>query len=230
MRAKIRVITASLVVATGAMSFSFADDDKRSDRGDREKSRIWESLSEEQRGQLREALRDVWSDPAVLSAREEVKQASESYQAAVRDAVKRVDPEVAELVVKLQAASEGEVRDRIGGGMHSKFGPRRTGDYPIGPPGYLDKLSDEEKERFKKAQEQARESDSVKSAKQELEALKDEDTKLRHRRLAAHRKLRKAMIDSMAEVDPEIKPLQKRVYGGEEGRPKGPDRTQKKGE
>ncbi len=230
MRAKSWAITLGLIATAGVMSLSHAEDEGsrgRGDKGEREKSRVWESLSEEQRDQLREALRGVWSDPAVISAREEVRQASDSYQAAVRDAVKRVDPQVAELVVKLQAASEGEVRERIGGGMHSKFGPRRSGDYPMGPPGYLDKLSDEEKERFKRAQEKARDTEAVMQAKRELDAVQEEDSKLRIRRLAAHRKLRKAMIESMTEVDPGIESLQKRVYG-EGNRPSEPDGPERK--
>lgn len=230
MRAKTWVITAGLIVASGAMSLSSGDDGKSSDKGDREKARIWESLSEEQRGQLREALREVWSDPAVISAREEVKQASDAYQAAIHDAVKSADPDVAELVVKLQAANEGEFRERIGGGAQPKFGLRRSGDYPMGPPGYLDKLTDEEKERFRKAQEKARESEAVMAAKEELEALRGEDAGLRQRRLLAHRKLRKAMMESMAEIDPEIKPLQMRVYEGEGLRRPGTERSRKKGE
>lgn len=212
------------VLAIGGVAQLSADDEKsRDDRkhsesGDRGKGSVWESLSDEQKMQLREALRDVWSDPAVLSAREDVKQASDAYQAAVREAVRRADPEVADLVVKLQSSSEGKARERIGG--PSKFGMRRSGDYPMGPPGYLDGLSDEERARFKKVQEQARESAAVKEARKELEELHARDNELRRRRLMAHRKLRKAIMESMVEIDPEIEALQKRVYNGERrGRP-----------
>lgn len=188
------------------------DREKRAEMSEREQGRIWESLSEEQRSQLREALREVWSDPAVLSAREDVKHASDAYQAAIREAVQRVDPEVAELVVKLQSASEGKSRERLGGGGQSKFVPRRPGDYPMGPPGYLDNLSNEEKARFKKAQEKARESEAVQAAREELESLREEDGDLRRRRLMAHKKMRKAIMESMVEIDPGIEALQEKVY------------------
>jgi len=226
MRAKTWYIVGCLIVTAGAVSVLSGDDEKPrakgevSESGDREKGRIWESLSEDQRTQLKEALRDVWSDPAVLSAREDVKQASESYQTAVRDAIQRVDPAVSDLVARLQSASEGDARDRLGGGMQMKFGQRRAGDYPMGPPGYLDKLSPEERERFKQAQEKARESESVKAAREELESLRAKDSDLRRRQMAAHKKMRKAMLESMVEADPEIEALQKQVYGdGGKGRP-----------
>lgn len=229
MRAKTWFILGCLIVTAGAYSVASGDEEKSrskgnfSDSAQREKGRIWESLSEEQRTQLKEALRDVWSDPAVLSAREDVKQASDSYQNAVRDAIKRVDPSVSELVARLQSASEGEARDRLGGGMQMKFGPRRGGDYPMGPPGYLDKLSPEQKERYQKAQEKARESEAVKAAKEELESIREQDSELRRRQLAAHKKMRRVMLESMVEADPGIEELQKQVHDGDRrGRPGGP--------
>ena len=56
---------------------------------------MWDSLSDEEKEKLRTALREVWTDPAVINARDEVKSAAEAYQKEIREAVSKADPSMA---------------------------------------------------------------------------------------------------------------------------------------
>lgn len=202
-------IFASLLIVPAAKTQEASPrDDRRTDAGNR-KGHSWDSLSEEERRKLREALREVWTDPAVISAREEVSQASNAYHEAIEAAVAAEDPAVAKLLNRVQAARKGRLHDRIGEDSLTKHG-RRRGDYPMGSPGFLEKLSPEEQEKFRSAQEAARESEAVREAREELEALREEDKDLRHRRLAAYKRMREAMHEAMVAADPEIEELRER--------------------
>ena len=85
------------------------------DKGETARLEVWESLSDEQRDKLRQALRDVWTDPAVISAREEVKQAGDAYQESITAAVSRVDPSVAEVMTRIQRSNSGMAHEHIWG-------------------------------------------------------------------------------------------------------------------
>ena len=197
----------------------------------------WESLDEEQKRKLREALRDVWTDPAVLSAREEVKVASESYQRAIRNAISKVDPSVAEVLKELQSLNEGRTQERLGGGPgggpHVRMMPRRGGDYPIGPPSFLENLSEDERERFQKAEKEARESDVVQKVKEELEMIRKEDESLRKRKMEGLRKVRIAVLNEMVQIDPSLEDLRGQLVqtwrSEAASRPKGPSKGAAKG-
>ncbi|HRQ89773.1 MAG TPA: hypothetical protein PLA50_13315 [Bacteroidia bacterium] len=195
--------------------------DSRDPRGGGPKGRdTWASLNPEQRIQLREALRKVWADPAVISAREEVKQASDAYQAAIKAAVERADPSVAELLAKVQGAGglEGE---RRGDGFPGDGAPpaRRGFDEQIRPPGFLDSLAPEAREKFRKAEAAAMKSEAVKEVRDELDAIRKEDEALRRKRLEVHRKLRKVTVGEMIRIDPSIEEMQKHLGNGERPRP-----------
>ncbi len=207
------------------------------DKGASARLEAWESLSEEQRGKLKQALRDAWTDPAVISAREEVKQASDAYQEAIQAAVHRSDPSLADVMSKIQRSNSGMAHERIWGrpgregsegrkGMPSssrrgeadnedKDGakPQRGFGGQIRPPGYLEALSPEERESFRRAEEAALASDAVRTARSELEQVREEGEALRHRRLDAHRKLRKATIEEMIRFDPSIAELREKLSG-----------------
>lgn len=167
----------------------------------------WESLSKEEQERLRTALREVWTDPSVLSAREEVRQATEDYQRAVRAAIVKSDPELGRLLSRAQSHSEGRMQERMGSGgfQGGRMGMRRPGEYSMGPPAFLESLTPEERARFEKAEKAAQASEGVLSAKQQFEALRKEDEALRRKRLDAHRKLRKAILDGMLAEDPALK-------------------------
>lgn len=200
---------------------------------DREKVQAWESLSPEQREKLREALRGVWTDPAVINAREEVKHATEAYQAAIKAAVERADPSVTDLLSKVQGAGMMGAMSPGGpggpggpsgpggpGGPGSPNGsPRRGFDQQIRPPGFLESLSPEAREKFRKTEEAAMDSEAVKAARAELDRIHEEDEALRRKRIEAHRNLRKVTVEEMIRIDPSVAEMQKRLLDG--GRPPG---------
>lgn len=197
------------------------------EKKEREKVQAWESLSPEQREKLREALRGVWTDPAVINAREEVKHATEAYQAAIKAAVERADPSVTDLLSKVQGAGMMGVMPPGGpGGSGAPGGPgtptgspRRGFDQQIRPPGFLESLSPEAREKFRKTEEEAMNSEAVKAARAELDRIHEEDEALRRKRIEAHRNLRKVTVEEMIRIDPAVAPMQKRLLDG--GRPPG---------
>lgn len=185
--------------------------------GKDEKARIdaWESLTPEQREKLKETLRDVWADPAVIAARAEVKQASDAYQAALKAAVSRADPSIADALAKIQQANSGIAHEHISGRPLLGMGPKRGFEEEFKPPGFLDSLPPEVREKFRIAEAEAMKAPSVKEARAELEEIRQEDEAVRSRRLEAYRKLRKAVMDEMVRIDPSIAGLQKHLSGGD---------------
>ena len=206
------------------------------EKGEAERAEVWESLSPEQREKLKQALRDVWTDPAVISAREEVKQASDAYQAAIKAAVSRADPSVADVMAKIQRSNSGMANTQISGHPPMGIGQLPVGmgqkkgfDDQIKPPGFLDSLSAEAREKFRKTEETAMASDVVKAAKAELDKIREEDEVLRRKRLEAHRKLRKVTLDEMVRIDPSIGEMRKKLSGEDRNGPPSPG-TRKEGE
>lgn len=177
--------------------------------GDLGKSRErWESMSPEDREKLKVALREVWTDPGVLSAREEVNQASKAFQDAIRAAIEKADPSVAGILTELQSESRGPGQGRPGSpGSNGRFGPRRSGEYPMGSPGFFEKLTPEQRKKFKEAEDAARESDAVLKWKDELGALQKQDEQLRRQRMETHMKMRKAVLQEMVQQDPDLKEI-----------------------
>ncbi len=186
---------------------SRSDEPKKSDR----ESERWEALSEEEREKLKKALREVWADPAVLSAREEVKLASEAYQEAIRSAVGKADPTVVELLKEIQDINEGKTKDRLKGSGPGRFSPNRGIEFPAGPPAFLEKLTPEEREQFRAAEEKAQSDEGVQAAKKHLEQIRSQDDQLRKRRMEAHLKMRRAVLDAMFKENPELQTLQSRL-------------------
>lgn len=189
------------------------------EKGEAERAEVWGSLSPEQREKLKQALRDVWTDPAVISAREEVKQASDAYQAAIKAAVSRADPSVADVMAKIQRSNSGMANTQIAGpplGIGQPpmgMGQKKGFDDQIKPPGFLDSLPAEAREKFRKTEEAAMASDVVKAAKADLDKIREEDEALRRKRLEAHRKLRKVTLDEMVRIDPSIGEMRKKLSG-----------------
>ena len=200
--------------------------EKTSEKSNAEAKEFWSSLSEEEQNKLRDALRTVWTDPGVISARESVKEAADAYQESIRSAVSKQDPTVAGLMKRFQEANEGQMRDRIGGGPPGRMGQRR-GFNAISPPGFMEKLSAEEREQFRKAESAAMEADSVKAARRAIDELRKEEETLRSKRMEAHRNMRRATFDAMIEAEPALREKiekleatpRKGPFGG--GRPKG---------
>lgn len=178
---------------------------------DEKKSELWESLSEEERKQLKEALRKVWSDPTVISARDEVQQASEAYHRAMKAAISRADPAAGKLLSKMNERGGGAPGDRMGerrgpGGPFSRRGDRPVGEI-MGFPAALEGFSDEERTRFREAESKARAASAVKEVLAELASSRENDDAIRKGRLQLYQKLRKVMLAEMVKIDPEIEAL-----------------------
>jgi len=192
------------------------------------KANVWSELSEDDRNRLREALRQVWSDPAVINAREEVKEASDAYQKAMSGAVQRVDPTVAETLFKVQKSVEREMRERLGGpsGFPGAF-PRPGEEYPTHPPGFLERLTPEQRERWKAIEDRTRETPEVQAALRSLEEIRKQDEELRRRRLEAHRQVRAAMMAELSDADSEFAEMMERWQNqpnkSTPGEPRGPE-------
>lgn len=202
-------------------------------KAERERIEAWESLSPEQREKLRQALRQVWADPAVVSAREEIKHAGDAFQAAIKSAVERADPSMAEILAKLQGGGMGPGGLMLPGGPVASGGnPMRGFDEQIRPPGFLESLPPGDREKFRKAEEAAMRSEAVEGARAELARLREEDEALRRKRLEAHRKLRKVAVEEMIRIDPSIAPMEKRLLEGGKGnhaeKKKNPDGKEEK--
>jgi hypothetical protein len=176
-----------------------------------ERRESWEALSDGEKEKLRTVLREVWTDPSVMIARDEVKSATEVYQKAIREAVSKADPSVANLIVKVEKSAEVR-HDRHGGLPSGRSGLyRRSLDYPMSPPGFLEKLTIKEQERFRKAELAAKETAKVKEARNLLNTLQKQDEECRRERLEAHREMRQTILSAMLEVDPGVKELQDRL-------------------
>jgi len=171
----------------------------------------WGSLGDEEKERLRAALREVWTDPQVISAREEVQQASEAYRSAVREAMGRLDPSVVPLLQEMQKEGEGRSRERLGSGPPGPpgfSGPKGRAGYrspdfsPAGPPGFLERFPPAEQERFRQAEAKAQRSDRVESARSRLSELREQDESLRKERFEAHLDLRRGLFEEILAEDP----------------------------
>jgi hypothetical protein len=161
----------------------------------------WEKLSEQDREKLKVALRDVWADPAVLSAREEVNEATKAFQEAIRIAMTNADPAVAELLKEVQSPSRGPLTGRSPG---RPGGQRHMGEAPTGPPVFFEEMTPEERAQFRKVEAKARESEAVLTIRNELEAIQREDEQLRRKRMETYRKMRRVVLAEMMKEDPTL--------------------------
>ncbi len=189
------------------------------------KAELWESLSEEEREKLKQALREVWSDPTVISARAEVSQASEAYRDAVKAAINRADPSAAKVLGKLHALSGGppdRKGDRRGPGFHmSPRGERSIGE-SMGFPAGLGDFSPEERARFREVEKEAKETAAVKAVIAELEARREKDEAVRKSKLELYRKLRKTVLAEMVKIDPKVEALVTKLRSAADPREGGP--------
>ena len=182
------------------------------------------NLSPEERERFREAMRQAWSDPAVLQARDEVKEATEAYQEALVEAIKRNDPEVMAMMKKIRAAPDSPIKSLFSGG--SGPGGRRPGGgfrdfegFITGEsPGFLKNLTEEQQEIYAKAREEALESDEFKAVVGQLRQLRKSDEAMRKERIELFKRVRKTLRSEMIKADERVEA----ILPEEELRPMGP--------
>lgn len=181
-------------------------------RPDRARNEAWDSLPPEQREKLRQVLRDAWSDPAVISARDEVKRATEAYQGAIKTAVERADPNLSAALARLQRI-EGRGSSATGGGRGGAFNRPISDSSKLS--GLLSGFSPEIKERIHKAEETAQKADAVVVAKEAIRRIQEEDEAIRRKRVEAFRELRRATIEEIVRADPSLAEVKTRFLEGE---------------
>ncbi len=192
-----------------------------------EQSDVWSSLSPQEKEALREALRAVWSDPDVLSARESVNRSANEYQVAIREAIAQHAPESSQLLARITQASAHNANGSRKGllpppGGKGKGGPgkgggtggglfKRGGNGMLGQmmtsPMLLEKMTPEQKEKFRKASESARQQGPVVDALAEIKALSKQEDETRKKRHEALKKFRKAYFQAVVEADPTLAEL-----------------------
>jgi len=178
-------------------------------------------------------MRAVWSDPEVVSAREEAERSMAAYKETLRKSMERADPGVSDLIKRFRPAPDRRPPMRKGG-RPSEEGPSemRSLDQLAVPPGFLEELSQDERERFLAAQATARKSDAVSEVVAELQGVREEDEKLRRRRMAVMWKLRRTIHREMVKSDPSLEEILGRIgrAGPARGKTKGrQDDTRAKG-
>ena len=194
-----------MIVFLAGSSFAQDKPDGRK-MSDRER---WSQLSPEDQKRLREALRTVWSDPKVLSARENVNRSVREYQEAIRETIANQDPETAKLLEKLNRGKGGLLPG--GSGMegakrhYSMISNGRGLDQMLLPPSMIEKMDPEQKKRFMEVSKQARAETEVIAALRAVEGLHKEDEALRRKRFEALRKFRRSYFEAVARIDPELK-------------------------
>lgn len=191
----------------------------------------WDSLSEEEKTKLKEALRKVWSDPAVVSARGDIQRAADDYRDAMKNAVSNSDPEIAALLEKVQSANEGHFKERIGSRMGGIPGSgKRNVEFFLHPPGYLESLSKEEQTQYRNALGIAKETPELKKAFAEVEKIRNRDEEVQKAKVEAIRNLRRTYIQEMVKADPEVEKIIPRGgFPKGDGPPSSPNFRKRKG-
>ena len=179
-------------------------------------------LSEEERRRVREVLAKVWQDPEVMAAKESVRISTEEWRAAMKEAVNRVDPGVAELMNKMYEQSRSaEVRRRYeeSMGKGGPGGPGRPGGPPKGPPGmrpgagpngmpglpeYVRALDEEKKKIFLEARAKASEVESIRTLRSQMEKLYLQEKTTREERHRISMEMRRALREEMIRIDPRV--------------------------
>ncbi|CAN5294946.1 hypothetical protein BH23VER1_BH23VER1_12580 [soil metagenome] len=96
------LFAAACVAPTSADRGDDDDDGKRGRRPDHPShgGSPFDDMTPEQRERVREALKQVWDDPAVEQARKDMGAAAAAYRESLREAIGRTDPEIRELLDK----------------------------------------------------------------------------------------------------------------------------------
>jgi hypothetical protein len=137
-------------------------------------------LTEEEGRRIREVLAQVWQDPELLAAKEKVKMATDEYREVLQAAVRRVDPTAEKLMAKMHEMSRTMAMRNEHDAMRRRlFGKGGMGG-PLGPGlhEFLGRLSEEDREIFLAAREQAEELEVVKAMREEMRSVEDADERV----------------------------------------------------
>ncbi|MDX2079564.1 MAG: hypothetical protein SFU53_02150 [Terrimicrobiaceae bacterium] len=176
-----------LLLALPVLSFAQTPPPDSGPGGFRErmKERVHERLREELPPEMRERLdaarKKVMSDPKIQQLQKEADEANREFRDAVRDAMVKADPELAEWI-----------KERIEKRKHG-------GD---GPTGGFGNLSEGERQKLMNARSQAEKDPAVVAAEQ-----KKRNARSPEERRAAADEFHKVMRDALLRVDPSLAPI-----------------------
>lgn len=202
-----------------------------------------DGLTEEEKRRVRDVLAKIWQDPEVMAAKESVRISTEEWREALKKAVNRVDPTVAQLMNKLHEQSRSaEVRKRYEESM-GPGGPGRPGGPPKGPgmrygmgpngmpglPEYVRALDEEKKKIFLEARGKALEAEAIRALREQMEKLYEKEKVAREQRHRVMMQMRRVLREKMIQIDPRIAKITPEIPPNErpEKRPEKPtDRPQ----
>ena len=190
--------------------------------------KTWSNLSDAEKKKLREALRMVWSDPKVISARENVNRSAREYQKAIKETIATLDPETAKLLDHIQRTKSGMLHTAMGETTIKRGakGPFRSLEHLVAPPLMMDKMNDDQRKRFIKASAEARNRPEVTSALEKLKELGKEDEAIRQRKFEMIRNYRRTYFEALVQIDPTLsefvpQPGSGHPFGGHKAKSKG---------
>ncbi len=200
-----------------------------------ERTDPFQNLSPEEREKLREAVRRAWNDPAVIEARDKLKNAAEDYQNALNASIKRTSPELTDTIESLRRDSDSSLRiygpGPVPGGKGGEpgGGGRDWRDYEgfltMENPTFLRDLAPEQQAIYREAHAKAMATEKVKARLGSLRALRQADDEIRKQRIEGIRGVHQAIRQALIEADPRVEtflPEPRRTGGDTE--PPGPGR------
>lgn len=158
-----------------------------------ERPRDTPDVPPELRERFREAREKAMQDPKVRRLREEMEKSAAAFREAMRDAMLRADPGLADALKKWN--------DRPG--KPGKWG--KPGDNPPGGGGF-GFLSEGDRERFLAAREKAKDDPAVIAARD-----KRDQAKTPEERMQAAKEFHEAMRAALLKVDPTLAPILDRI-------------------
>ncbi len=200
------------------LSFAQDDESKKIPSNDSTESKgVLPGLTDTERTKLREAMKDVWTDPAVVQSREAINESVKAYKASIRTALLKKDPSLEPALIKMEKDSSGHVRQMMGGpprgpGSHRFDGKGKSSNSPeISPfdrftryPPFLNDLPENKKNNYFKVRDQIRDSTEIKSILKRLEDFNEQDKRNRIERTSLYSELRKTIHKKMIEIDPSL--------------------------
>jgi len=171
---------------------------------DRMRERMMENLPPELRERFAAAREKAMQDPRIQELKKKADAAGEEFRSAMRDAMMKADPDLAEQLKKFA----GERGDRPNwGGKGNKDGR---------PPGF-DTLSEGDRQKLMSAREKAKTDPAVVAAHQKLK-----DAKTPEDRRAAGEEMHKAMREAILKADPTLGPVLDQMKPPQPPKPPGP--------
>lgn len=192
---KIPTLYTALLAATLATSLAEGPAQTPDNDWNRRKGEFLERLPDEVKAKFRAAREAALQNPEIAALRQEADAANAKFRDAMREAIAKADPELAEKVRKHMEKS-GSVK-----------GPKKHGDRPKGPgaPDFS-KLAPEEKDKLQTAREIAKQAPAVQSAEAAIKSAQSPEE-----RRSATENYYAAMRVAMLTADPTLAPVLEKI-------------------